>query len=265
MSLGNSLFIGKGSIHSFTSSSSRKSKVMEQRQVRWNVEHLGKLLKKIVATRNDDVVGAKWEALVKQVQSLSHNRSNRAFGATVLDEMEEAIEFPFTQCGAIKYRRDPDTIVLPRAVQDQLTDYVSTIASWYQDNPFHSFSHATHVGQSVYKLINRIEATHEKLLSGTNKGMGDIPENGSVSESGGSNSDLMSASSSTSSNNNVDATFAIATDPVAQFACVLATLIHDVDHPGVSNATLVEEKTSFAIAYNNKSISEQHSLDLGWE
>ena len=233
---------------------------MEQRQVRWNVEHLGKLLKKIIATRKDDVGSAQWEAIVERVKSMRHKNSKKEFGKTVVDEIEEAIEFPNIQNGAINYKKDPDMIVLPTLVQDQLTDYVSTIASWYQDNPFHSFSHATHVGQSVYKLINRIEATQQKMLVGTQNTMGDIPENDSFSN-GGSSRNLMSGASL----NNVDATFAIGTDPVAQFACVLATLIHDVDHPGVSNATLVDEKTGFAIAYKNKSISEQHSMDLGWE
>jgi hypothetical protein len=41
-------------------------------------------------------------------------------------------------------------------------------------------------------------------------------------------------------------------------------VIHDVDHPGVPNATLVTERTPLATKYNNKSIAEQNSVDLAW-
>jgi hypothetical protein len=42
-------------------------------------------------------------------------------------------------------------------------------------------------------------------------------------------------------------------------------LIHDVDHSGVPNATLVEEGTDLAQLYNNKSVAEQNSVDLAWD
>ena len=54
-------------------------------------------------------------------------------------------------------------------------------------------------------------------------------------------------------------------DPLTQFAVVLAALIHDLDHPGVPNATLVKEETSLAKLYKNKSVAEQNSVDLAWE
>jgi hypothetical protein len=41
-------------------------------------------------------------------------------------------------------------------------------------------------------------------------------------------------------------------------------VIHDVDHPGVPNATLVTEQTPLATKYKNKSIAEQNSVDLAW-
>ena len=54
-------------------------------------------------------------------------------------------------------------------------------------------------------------------------------------------------------------------DPITQFAIVLSALIHDVDHPGVPNATLVKEGTELAAHYKNKSVAEQHSVDLAWD
>jgi hypothetical protein len=57
----------------------------------------------------------------------------------------------------------------------------------------------------------------------------------------------------------------ITSDPITQFACTLAALIHDVDHPGVPNAQLVKEHAETAVHYKNKSVAEQNSVDLAWE
>ena len=43
---------------------------------------------------------------------------------------------------------------------------------------------------------------------------------------------------------------------------IFAALIHDVDHPGVSNAQLVTECDVLAVQYENKSVAEQNSIDL---
>jgi hypothetical protein len=60
-------------------------------------------------------------------------------------------------------------------------------------------------------------------------------------------------------------TFGITSDPITQFACAFSALIHDVDHDGVPNAVLVDEKTDIALMYENKSVAEQNSVDLAWE
>lgn len=60
-------------------------------------------------------------------------------------------------------------------------------------------------------------------------------------------------------------TYGITSDPLTHFTCVFAALIHDVDHPGVSNAQLVKEKDEMAAMYNGKSVAEQNSVDLAWE
>ena len=57
----------------------------------------------------------------------------------------------------------------------------------------------------------------------------------------------------------------IASDPLTQFAIVFAALIHDVDHTGVPNAQLVQEKAHVASLYKNRSVAEQNSLELAWE
>ena len=53
-------------------------------------------------------------------------------------------------------------------------------------------------------------------------------------------------------------------DPLTQFACAFSALIHDLDHPGVPNARLVEEGADLAKFYNNKAIAEQNSLELAF-
>ena len=62
-----------------------------------------------------------------------------------------------------------------------------------------------------------------------------------------------------------DNTFGITSDPIIQFALAYSALIHDVDHTGVPNATLVAEGSRLAEYYNNKSVAEQNSVDLAWE
>lgn len=45
---------------------------------------------------------------------------------------------------------------------------------------------------------------------------------------------------------------------------VKAAIVHDVEHPGVSNSQLVVEGSALAQAYEFKSIAEQRSLDVTW-
>ena len=39
----------------------------------------------------------------------------------------------------------------------------------------------------------------------------------------------------------------------------------DVDHAGVSNFQLIQEKATIAQLYKNKSVAEQNSVDLSWD
>ena len=61
-----------------------------------------------------------------------------------------------------------------------------------------------------------------------------------------------------------DHTYGITSDPLTQFACILAALIHDVDHQGVPNTRLIEEEDNVAIKYKGRSVAEQNSVDLAW-
>lgn len=59
-------------------------------------------------------------------------------------------------------------------------------------------------------------------------------------------------------------TFGITSDPLAVFACAFSALIHDADHQGVPNSQLVAEGTDLAAKYHNRSVAEQHSIDVAW-
>jgi 3'5'-cyclic nucleotide phosphodiesterase len=61
-----------------------------------------------------------------------------------------------------------------------------------------------------------------------------------------------------------DHTCGITSDPLTQFAVVLSALIHDLDHPGVSNGQLINEDPKLAAHYKGKSVAEQNSVDLAW-
>ena len=111
---------------------------------------------------------------------------------------------------------------------------MTVIESLYQDNPFHCFEHASHVAQSVMKLLGRIVAPDIDLND----------QNAALQLH--------------------DHTYGITSDPLTQFACFFSALIHDVDHQGIPNTQLIKENSTLATFYKGKSIAEQHSVDLAW-
>ena len=157
-------------------------------------------------------------------------------GKNPLDEVVEVIELPNEDSLSAVVRRDPASIVLAPNVVELVREYVSFIAEMYPDNPFHSFEHASHVTMSVTKLLSRIVAPSDMDFTDDAQARAKLH----------------------------DHTYGITSDPLTQFACVLSALIHDVNHPGVSNATLVAENDKLMDVYGGKSLAEQNSVDLAW-
>jgi 3'5'-cyclic nucleotide phosphodiesterase len=120
-----------------------------------------------------------------------------------------------------------DEVSLDPNVKAEVQLFISAIASMYRPNSFHNFDHACHVVMATKKLLSRVIK----------------PNSGSPSETA----------------------FGITSDPLTQFAIVFSALIHDLDHPGVSNAQLVREKNVTAIQFDNKSVAEQNSIALSWD
>jgi 3'5'-cyclic nucleotide phosphodiesterase len=200
------------------------------RLIDWNVEVLSGYLTQILSQR--------FEA-EGQVQR-SCRKAKLDDSLNILDEVSEIILLPpFDR--RIAMRSEKCTMSLSGEIRFQLRVYVATIASLYlSKNEFHNFEHASHVLMSASKLMKRIVTSY------------DVDNASSEDEK----MDLMEK--------HHFATFGISSDPLTQFAILFATLIHDVDHPGVSNSTLVDEESKLAKQFRGKSVAEQHSVSVAW-
>lgn len=147
----------------------------------------------------------------------------KADGVIPLDEVKDTLALsPYMNA---QVEVDPETVELDPLVLQELREFVMVVAGSYREqNAFHNFDHASHVTMSVVKLLKRIV---------------------SVDPNGNAESLHQQA-------------FGIASDPVAQFACVFSALSHDIDHPGVPNSCLNSENTLTARAFRMKSVAEQN-------
>mmetsp|Transcript_11750 Transcript_11750/g.21152 ORF Transcript_11750/g.21152 Transcript_11750/m.21152 type:complete len:285 (-) Transcript_11750:682-1536(-) len=168
-------------------------------------------------------------ALIESLEQQT-KRQGSDEGNQVINEVAEYIILPdYTSS-----KDDGENVSLDDTIVRELQNYVQTIASLYNENPFHNFSHASHVVMSVNKLLSRIVAPD----------LDDADDDGKKLH---------------------DHTYGITSDPLTRFAVVFAALIHDVDHSGVPNAQLVKEKAPVAALYHDKSVAEQNSFDLAWD
>ena len=204
------------------------------RLVAWHVDILQQQIMKVIAMRNSKATKASKKSKDANLKVEIRDDS------IVLDEVKEVISFS-NELG--RYKQDYTTVELSPTVVEQLRAYVRSIASMYRMNSFHNFEHASHVTMSVTKLLSRI-ATPETI---------DYGDMTYTKNKGGAANQLH------------EFTYGITSDPLIQFACAYSALIHDVDHTGLSNAQLVSEGSELACAYRNKSVAEQHSVDLAWD
>jgi hypothetical protein len=188
-----------------------KKESKDKQLIEWNVDLFKRMLRQILAKRIASGLQSK-----EQVLNMAHSLKE---GSTVRDSIVRIIDFPKFDKKASKLKVDPETVELSKAVEDQLRDFISFIASMYRDHEFHNFKHASNVSMAANKFMQRI----------------------------------------------VDGTLAKqVAEPLTQFGVMLSALLHDVDHSGVSNAQLVEEKARLAALYHNKSVAEQNSVDMSW-
>jgi 3'5'-cyclic nucleotide phosphodiesterase len=135
---------------------------------------------------------------------------------------------------------------IPSNVTTQLRQYIAMIANAYRTNPFHNFEHACHVTMSVSKLLMRIGNPNRDINPTSGREL------------------LWKADSDHPQRIVHDNSHGITSDPITIFAIVLAAVIHDVDHRGVSNLQLIHEEKLVAERYRCQSVAEQNSFDIAW-
>lgn len=216
-----------------------------ERLVDWQVDVFSRLLKQVMACRN------ALERCSDVPQSNSSDTSllwDSAPGQTCLDEVKEIITLPEFNARRARLQQDAETVDLGENVRKQLREYISTIAYMYRANGFHNWEHACHVTMSVTKLLSRIVAPSDFEWEATD-------------EDGKGEEDKMKRKVASTLH---DHTYGITSDPLTQFALVFSAMIHDVDHTGVPNSTLIDENKALAKMYHSKSVAEQNSIELAW-
>ena len=211
-----------------------------KRLVTFNADLLGRLLKAVVARRDAERLfqNKKPQIFRKPLEMRSSSRN----GTTVLDEVVDILTLPHFNAEAVMKQQDPKDVKLNEVVEKQIQEYVTVLAKMYRrDVPFHNFEHASHVTMSVTKLLSRIVAPDSILSSTTDANQDEVIKQLH------------------------EYTYGITSDPMTQFAAVIAALIHDVDHTGVPNAQLIKEGNPLAEMYKEKSVAEQNSVDLAWD
>jgi len=156
-----------------------------------------------------------------------------------IDEVSQVLELPNRE--EVVYI--DGEVEITDIVALEMREYVKDVANMYNNNPFHNFEHASHVAMSVGKLLSRIVA----------------PSASQKKEMRLSRQDSRSVLSL------YDYSYGITSDPLTQFACFFSALIHDCDHFGVSNQRLIEEQHELVDMFGERSVAEQHSIDMAWQ
>eukprot|EP00980_Cylindrotheca_fusiformis_P017753 scaffold5598_cov126-Cylindrotheca_fusiformis.AAC.2 len=172
-----------------------------------NVNMLESLLKEVVALGD-------LEASPSDIQGHSETPNGTPYGEIQLAIEMKPLDRSLSSCEIF-------AVNLPYVVRNEIREFVTTIATGYENHPFHNFQHASHVAHLSNILVHSMD--------GNNKGASGIVH-----------------------------------DPFVRFAIVLSALVHDVDHSGVPNGRLAEEKPDMARKYSQKSIAEQNSIDVAW-
>lgn len=196
------------------------------RLIEWNVDILQRLLKQVLASRQDSGLAAK-KQYWRTVSSKSDDLSEEAAVPIILP--------PPASNDLNRNSNDVEAITLDPEVLRQLKDFVTNVAIMYRNNPYHNFEHASQVTLSITKYLSRIALRSKDLFGDEAAAMH-------------------------------DATFRVTSDPLTQFALVFSALILDVDHSGVPNSSLTKEKREMLSRVSGtKSLAESNSFRLTWD
>jgi hypothetical protein len=203
--------------------------------VQYNGEILVELLKQVVGRRQ-----ASSRPRVNSLVPLDSAARNIGNGVIVIEEAVDVISFPEADP---RSARDSGWALrkaqLSPEVVEQVYSFVAVIAGLYRRNAFHNLEHASQTTAILTKMLSKVEATRADDTS-----LEDSDRGPSIK--------------------NYDYAYAIAADPLIKFAMTLAALVHDLDHRGVDNATLMREEPTLTAAYQGRSVHEQNALELAW-
>ena len=131
------------------------------RLIEWNVEKLVKILKQIVAHRES--ISLNRGSNHRKSSGLDVSAFNTCKG-TPFEAVKEIISLPAYNSHIANNQKNPEDVIISEEVVDQLRDYVTRIASMYQNNPFHNFEHASHVVQSVCKVCVNVTQARNTMM-----------------------------------------------------------------------------------------------------
>lgn len=128
----------------------------KRRLIEWNAKQLSILLKRIIAFRMKKGIQEMPTNNLKNFKTLAKSSAFILEDThTYFDEVAEIISFPSCEFVDV-YSIDISDIELDFKVESEIRKLVTSIASLYNDNPFHNFEHASHVTLSILKLLSRI-------------------------------------------------------------------------------------------------------------
>lgn len=131
----------------------------------------------------------------------------------------------------------------------QIYNYVKSISNKYHNVGFHTFEHASHVMLSACNICYMLQLCNPSL-------------------SNNNNNELKSTSAENMKEVTQDVSSTIY-DPWLHFTIVFAALLHDIDHKGVPNSTLLKNCDEIALRYHGQydeclgSYAELNSITIG--
>ena len=192
-------------------------------------------LKKIQAKRN-----------AEKTLNISHfgGSNETSMENAIIDEAREVVRMPPFDGRVVRLLTHGEMLDLPEEIEKQLQLYITSIVSTYRSNEFHNVEHAVHVCLTMDKMIKQLLTPERQDVY--------VDFGGKPRSAESIAFDLENRSCG------------LASDPLAQFSLVFASLVHDVDHLGVSNQQLIKEGSPIASLYRNQSVAEQNSVDISW-
>lgn len=218
-----------------------------QRLADWNSNQLLQLLDNVVAMRKAffKSSGVSSSGITDSAQE-AFGAAHIGFGddSNIINEAKDVIAMPsYDPEVFVKSRETPANI--SEVVHQQLHDFVSIICSMYVDNPYNNYQHASHVTMSITKIVTSLATPPQNTLKQDKKADSIRDEEERARHH--------------------SRTFGISSDPITHFALAFAALIHDVDHPGVTNLQLVKENKRLARIFKGRCIAEQNSFQCAWD